>query len=288
MEVVATINVRGRATYTIQTLRNLCPSWAGYPIRRRRLFICGWREDIGRDGVTQPLACLVGNPMTVDSSYLAFLGMSRRIDWSRVGECPTAAELLRIADGGCKCGVDPYQRCDMHQCKCNRCGHDGRQCSWRGLFAKMVEDAGLTRIIKANISTLTYLQVMESQGQQGPDQQRERVLINILASKVDAKPLNDTLMIADLSQNPPHGAVLLEGDLPTLTTTSRLWCFQTGEMVSVYHLAIIMGVDTTTITFEKGMSATWFRQRLGLTVHVANFGMALMAALTPPLSRIVQ
>ena len=107
----------------------------------------------------------------------------------------------------------------------------------------------------------------------------------MLALKIEARPLNDTLMVADMSQNPGFGDVKLDEELPTLTTRSCLWSFQIGEVLSVYHLAAMMGFDTTAITFDGDMSPQWFRQRLGMAVHVANFGMALMAVLTPPLSK---
>jgi site-specific DNA-cytosine methylase len=45
----------GRVTYTIQTVQSLSPAWCGYPVRRTRLFICGWRQEIGTDTVTEPL-----------------------------------------------------------------------------------------------------------------------------------------------------------------------------------------------------------------------------------------
>ena len=41
------------------------------------------------------------------------------------------------------------------------------------------------------------------------------------------------------------------------------------------------------VTFSADMSESWFRQRLGLSVRIPNLGMALMAALMPPLRACV-
>ena len=41
-------------------------------------------------------------------------------------------------------------------------------------------------------------------------------------------------------------------------------------------------MDLSTFSYSTDMSECWFRQRLGLAVHVANFGMVLMAAVAPP------
>ena len=283
MDIVCRINTKGRTTYTIQTMKNLSPAWAGFPIRRSRLFICGWREDIGQDGVAQPMECLVGAPMAMDKSYLAFLGIRRQHDWSRVGAYPIAEELAHIRASGCACGVDPFQICRVHNCKCRRCGEDGLQCTWRGLLAQMIVDQGLEGAARANAATLSYINVLELHGSSTPQHPRQRIFLNLLALRADARPLNDTLLVADLSQNPPHGDVLLDGELPTLTTSSCLWSFQAGQALSVYHLAAMMGLDTTEIAFDTDMTVGWFRHRLGMAVHIANFGLALIAVLTPAL-----
>ena len=38
----------------------------------------------------------------------------------------------------------------------------------------------------------------------------------------------------------------------------------------------------STVRFSRDMIESWFRQRLGLAAHVANFGLVLMAALALP------
>ena len=49
---------------------------------------------------------------------------------------------------------------------------------------------------------VTYLQVLEMNGRQGPQQPRQRALINLVAIRPDTQPLNDTLRVGDVSQNP--------------------------------------------------------------------------------------
>ena len=46
MENIHELIQAGAAMYTIQTVRNSTPALSGYPTRRNRLFIIGWRVDI--------------------------------------------------------------------------------------------------------------------------------------------------------------------------------------------------------------------------------------------------
>ena len=52
--------------YTIQTIKNLAPATCGYPTRRARTFIIGWRDDVSNIEVARPLQCLIENTMSVD------------------------------------------------------------------------------------------------------------------------------------------------------------------------------------------------------------------------------
>ena len=73
------------------------------------------------------------------------------------------------------------------------------------------------------------------------------------------------------------------GDTPVFTTSSNLWVFQIGEALHTRHMAALMGLDLSMVTFSVHMSESRFRQRLGMAVHIPNFGLVLLAALTPPL-----
>ena len=83
--------------YTPRVVWNLTPAWSGYPTRRKRLFIIGWRADIDGTNAPQPLQCLIESPLHVEHTFLHFLQWERRVDWTRVGECPSGEELSKIA-----------------------------------------------------------------------------------------------------------------------------------------------------------------------------------------------
>ena len=273
----------GPAKYTIQVVRNLTPAWSGYPTRRKRVFLIGWREDILWAHAGEPLQSLMDAPMEVHQSFLRFLGMQREIDWSRVGECPTAEGLLYISASPCKCGLDPMECCPEHPCKCSRCGESGVECTWRAMFTTFIASGSTTDMVRNRRGTLTYLQVMEMNGRKGPQQPRQRVLINLIAILPGAQPLNDTLMVGDVSQNPPFGDLFAQGETPVFTTSSNVWVFQVGQTLRTHHMAALMGLDLSMVTFSAHMSESWFRQRLGMAVHIPNFGLVLTAALAPPL-----
>ena len=74
----------------------------------------------------------------------------------------------------------------------------------------------------------------------------------------------------------------MDGMAPTLTTTSQLWAMSAGRELQAWELAALMGFDTNKMVL-KGQTEAWFRKRLGLAVHVPNFGLVLAAALARPL-----
>ena len=63
--------------YSIQIIRGLIPAWSGYPTRRNRLFITGWRADIDGTSAAQPLQSLLAAPLHVEHSFLRFLRLER-------------------------------------------------------------------------------------------------------------------------------------------------------------------------------------------------------------------
>ena len=283
MEKINAIVQAGVARYTIQMVRNLTPAQSGYPTRRKRLFIIGWRGDIDGAMATQPLQSLIDAPMPVEQTFLRFLGLGRPADWSRVGQCPSQEELLKMSVSLCQCALDPMASCVVHPCKCGRCGDSGVECTWRRLFMEYIVAEGLVDVIRKKQGMLTYLQVLEMNGRHGPENPRRRLLINLFAARPEAQPLNETLMVGDVSQNPPFGDLHIDGDTSVFTTSSCVWAFQAGEALCVKHCAALMAVDMSVVKLTKDMSECWFRQRLGLAVHVGNFGLVLMAALAPPL-----
>ena len=74
------LHARG-AAYTIQPLRNITPALCGFPVRRTRTFIIGWRLDVAAPELAVgPLTDLVGNPMSVVSTFATFLGLRPAMD----------------------------------------------------------------------------------------------------------------------------------------------------------------------------------------------------------------
>ena len=133
---------------------------------------------------------------------------------------------------------------------------------------------------------MCYINALEIQGGVAPTQQRVRTLLNIIALLPGGQPLQDTLMLVDKSQNPPFGSWPTDGMAPTLTTTSQLWSMSAGRELQAWELAALMGFDTNRMELQ-GQTEAWFRKRLGLAVHVPNFGLVLAAALARPLHALL-
>ena len=270
--------------YIIQVVRNLKPQAQGYPINRSRTFFVGWRGDVCSDPAiaTQPLHSLMQNPADVTSSYRGFLKIESPWDWSEVGSFCVGTSLEYISACSCTCACDPYVLCPVHPCKCERCGDDGLRCSWRKHLWRLLEKENLLSRARSMLGKVTYATALEMQGGLAPTQPRVRIMLNIAAMLPQSNPLQDTLMLVDRSQNPGFGTWSSEGMAQTLTTTSHLWCMSAGRELNAWELATLMGLDTFKMDL-KGQTEAWFRKRLGLTVHVANFGLVLAAVVAVPL-----
>ena len=274
-------------SYVILPIRNLTPAWSGYPIKRPRTFLLGWRSDLGPvDALTAPVKTLIEHPLQVDMSYKGFLQIAHPFDWAAVGDCLTGPMSYTVSVSGCRRSCHPMVTCPMHPCGCRACGEDGLRRAWRKLFLRMIGQEGLSLTVSRATTTLSYVQALEAQGGIAPTTQRARVLLNIIASLPRRQPLKDSAMCADLSQNPPFGTYAVDGMAPTLTTTSDLWCLSSGRRLERWELAALMGLTAETLRLN-GQSEAWFRKRLGLTVHVPNFGLALTALMAAPIASCV-
>ena len=166
---------------------------------------------------------------------------------------------------------------------------NGKSCAWRSHLGKFIETEGLAGVIAKSSGTLTYLQVLEMSGRQGPRHPRnQRIYINLIALSPRSTPLSDTLMTVDISQNPPFGDLHCDGESPTFTTSSDLWVFQAGEALHMPHYAALMGLGMAAVSVTNNMTEAWLRERLGLAVHIGSFGVVLLAALAPPLERCLR
>jgi hypothetical protein len=243
----------------------------------------GRRMDLGSAcHVVAPLTTLIQHPIDPSMSYRGFLSLKHSYDWGSVGEYLVGSMLSFTSNSQCRRSARPDVVCTVHPCKCGKCGPDGLECTWRKLCTDLLKYQDLASRVKQGIGKATYLQVLEHQGGTGPPQQRARVLLNLYASMRQHHPLSDTLLLLDTSQNPSFGSFPTDGMAPTFTTTSQLWCLSAGRYLLTWELAALMGLDTQKLKFE-GQSEQWFRKRLGLAVHVPNFGLALLSVLSTPL-----
>lgn len=288
-EVIAkAMRQSGSQLYTMHMMSDLSPLFSGYPIQRPRFFIMGWRLDLGSpEAVTAPLQALLAEPMQIEHSFHGFLGLCRKVDWSRVGEYPQDEELLWCTDNPCKCSCNPRDVCPVHKCKCSHCGADGLACSWRALLGEFIAKVWTAAPPDMHPAKLTYVQVLEMNGAKAPDAPRLRTYLNIMALHPHARPLNSTLMIVDVSQNPPYQGMCRNGVVPTLATSSAPFCFQTGEFLTTYQIAALMGIQLEKIELMD-FKETWLRKKVGLCVHTASFGVALMALAAVPLGQLWQ
>ena len=73
-----------------------------------------------------------------------------------------------------------------------------------------------------------------------------------------------------------------DGDTRVFMTPLCARVFQAGEVLQTRHTAALMALDLSTVRFSRDMSERWLRQRFGLAMHFANFGLVLTATLVPP------
>jgi len=272
--------------YMMQTIGELSPIFSGYPIQRPRFFVLGWRVDTGTpEAMAAPSCHLLANPLDVQQTFIGFLHLRRKTDWSRVGEYMNDEEFQWWSNNPCSCSADPMTKCQVHRCKCGRCGDDGLRCTWRTLLVEYVAKAWPGGMIGSEPGKLTYLQAHEMSGAKGPEAPRLRTYINIMALHPSARPLNDTLMVVDVSQNPPYQGIRHDGCVPTVSTSSTPFCFQLGEFLTTYNMASLMGMQLEMINLS-GFSEAWFRKKIGMCVHPASFGVSLVALLAAPLAKL--
>ena len=270
--------------YIIQEVWGLGPQSQGYPIKRTRTYFLGWRGDVcpDADAAIGPLHTLMSHPVDMACSYRGFLKISMPYDWSGVGNFYVGAAFEYMSGLSCRCGCDPYILCPVHKCKCGNCGADGLQCTWRSHMQHFLNKENLLSQAKSMHGKMAYVHALEMQGGVAPHLPRSRLTLNVAAMLPQSQPLQDTLMIVDKSQNPGFGSWPCDGMAPTLTTNSSLWCMSAGRELKAWELALLMGFDTSKMVL-KGHTESWFRTRLGMTVHVANFGLVLAAAMSQPL-----
>ena len=276
--------------YFVNTARAIDATWFGFPIRRPRVFLCGWRAGVCDPSVAgAPLRALISEPILAPRDFLSFLGWHRSEDWSKVGNFPTAediAKLQQLGLAGCKCHENPMELCPRHLCpaNCGSCGPDKLRCKWRRRMLQFISEHETLRRVEPQASgRLSYVQVMALNGLETPETPRVRNFLNVIAKLPENTPLCSTMCIADTSQTATMASVRRDGLVPTLTTRSKLFSFRSGRFLSTAQLSVLMGFDVQAYDFA-GTSETWWRGRMCLGMHVSCLGSMLAAAIAPAVS----
>ena len=85
-------------------------------------------------------------------------------------------------------------------------------------------------------------------------------------------PMALTPNLVDKSQGIFRGGLRHDGAMGTLASTSEMWSFPDGRLLSTSEVATLMGHDTSSMEVD-GISDRQFRQLLGLSIHVGTAGM---------------
>ena len=164
--------------------------------------------------------------------------------------------------------------CPLHPCKCGKCGKTNLKCGWRAKAARFIADNKLQHAD----GSLTYIQAIESAGLQAPTSARERNLLNILARLPMAQPLQETLMVSDITQAADRQSIKYDGTMPTMTTHTKMWVVRAGRPLLVSEMAKLMGLDLNELIIDS-TSAGSMRKMLGMGMHVGTAGFAICGLL---------
>ena len=279
--------------YHSHIVRNFNPTWSGYPTLHPRVFILNWRADVcPADLVLRPIDAVLANPFPLVHNYYSFLGLSRPTDWSRVDEYPNSSEQVAMQSNSdiaaCQCSVDPMVVCQLHPCRpsCGHCGQTGANCLWRRKMMNFLTEKLPTLASPRQQGKLTYLQVLELSGLKGPTHPRQRNCLNVFALLPQSRPLNDTLLLADLNQSVDAMVLQQDGSLPTLARNSSIFCLQAGRVLTSPEKAALMGISLGQVRFPAQCTEAWFKERLALSTHLASMGTMLLSLVAVPLQQM--
>jgi site-specific DNA-cytosine methylase len=273
--------------HSTSILKGICPTQAGYPVKKTRLAIVGWRKGVvHEDAVPACLRKLFTNPIGVASDFRHFLGLrdcpTLIEKLNRVGELPRADESDFLTRAGCACGIDPWCVCPIHLCKCKHCklhGNGARKCSWRAAAADYLQKR-IPQLLE-NPSTahaVTYIQALELADRKTPTSARERNLLNIFARSVKAQPLYSTTANCDISQTIQFSHIKADGTVGTMSTGSVIFSFRDGMALTVPMMAKLMGRNVMEVT-APGVTECQFKMMLGMSFHPASAGLLIAAML---------
>ena len=126
---------------------------------------------------------------------------------------------------------------------------------------------------------LTYIQALELIDHQNvPQSARERNLLNVFARLPVVQPLRSTVMIMDISQAIDRCNAKADGSVPTMATNAKMWSMRAGRALEVSEMAKLMGHDFNGADL-RGTTESQMRHMLGMSMHVATAGFALIGLL---------
>ena len=130
-----------------------------------------------------------------------------------------------------------------------------------------------------NDGCLTYIQALELIDQKNvPQSARERNLLNVFARLPVAQPLRSTVMLMDISQAIDRCKPKTDGSVPTMATNAKMWPIRAGKALDVSEMAKLMGHDLSEVDL-RGTTEPQMRHMLGMSMHVATAGFALVGLL---------
>ena len=112
----------------------------------------------------------------------------------------------------------------------------------------------------------------------GPKSPRQRNMLNVLALLPAAQPLQSTMMIMDISQAIDRCCPRYDGTVPTMGVNASMWSMRAGRLLDVSEMAKMMGLDLSEVDL-RSTSEYQMRQILGMSMHVATTGFALIGLL---------
>ena len=274
--------------FWVACLRHIDPTVTGVPAQRDRVAIVGVRQDLAAPGeLATVFGDMIASPSPVLYDWRKFLGFPRPsgVDLTRVGQRPSAAEQVYIAESGCRCHFDPDQVCAKHPCQCKRCtGGDRGACIWRGRHKNYIGknytsiNTPVDAVMELSKGLLTYCQVAEMQGAQLPTSQRERNMINIYAAHADNHPLSTTLAVMDKEQSMGRNGLRRDGRVGAMCTNSSIFSFADAATLTTAEKAKLMGHDLHSLELG-GVTEGQFRRMLGMSVHRGVAGMIMISRL---------
>ena len=107
---------------------------------------------------------------------------------------------------------------------------------------------------------------------------KPRMFLNLFACLPCARPLRSTLMIMDISQAIDRARPKCDGTVPTMGVNANMWSMRAGRLFDVSEMAKMMGLDLSEVDL-RSTTESQMRQMLGMSIHVATAGFALIGLL---------